>query len=76
VSALCCSSAPSCGDGVVQRPLKECDDGNSSDSDDCFNTCTWRSVMGEETTLIISLRTPRSHGSFYACYSDISHHFK
>ena len=42
VTALCCSANPKCGDGVVQAPLEECDDGNSSNNDDCLNSCTFR----------------------------------
>ncbi|UCE61445.1 MAG: IPTL-CTERM sorting domain-containing protein [Phycisphaerales bacterium] len=30
--------SPFCGDGVVD-PCEQCDDGNSSDEDDCLNTC-------------------------------------
>merc|ERR1712013_77314 len=41
LSALCCSN-PTCGDGVVQAPLEECDDANSSNDDDCLNSCSFR----------------------------------
>ena len=41
-TALCCSNNPSCGNGVVEPPLEECDDGNSNDDDTCLSTCTWR----------------------------------
>jgi len=41
-SALCCSPNPNCGNGVVNAPLEECDDGNSNNDDDCLNSCTWR----------------------------------
>merc|ERR1719233_2462350 len=43
LSALCCSN-PTCGDGVVQAPLEECEDGNKSDDDDCLNSCSYRFV--------------------------------
>jgi len=42
VSALCCSSSLSCGNGVVDNPLEECDDGNNNDDDGCLSTCTFR----------------------------------
>merc|ERR1711936_705740 len=41
-TALCCSENPSCGNGIVEPPLEECDDGNSNDDDTCLSTCTWR----------------------------------
>ena len=28
-----------CGDGVVQAGLEECDDGNDDDSDGCLTSC-------------------------------------
>jgi cysteine-rich repeat protein len=31
--------APRCGDGVVDRPQEECDDGNNINNDSCSNTC-------------------------------------
>ncbi len=35
-----------CGNGVVDEPYEECDDGNLDDrNDDCRNDCTWRCVM-------------------------------
>lgn len=37
--ALCCRPTPSCGDGVVNSAEEECDDGNQSNDDDCFNNC-------------------------------------
>jgi len=39
-SALCCSALATCGDGVVQAPLEECDDGNKDNYDLCLNTCS------------------------------------
>jgi len=41
-SALCCSALSTCGDGVVQAPLEECDDGNKDNKDECFNSCSFR----------------------------------
>ncbi|MCP4869293.1 MAG: hypothetical protein GY898_11305 [Proteobacteria bacterium] len=40
--ALCCRDNPTCGNGVVDSPLEQCDDGNTSDADDCLNVCAWR----------------------------------
>ena len=40
--ALCCAPMASCGNGVVDGPEEQCDDGNASDADDCLSTCTWR----------------------------------
>jgi len=42
LSALCCSALSTCGDGVVQAPLEECDDGNKDNKDECFNSCSFR----------------------------------
>jgi cysteine-rich repeat protein len=30
---------PTCGDGIVDRPGEECDDGNLANGDDCSSTC-------------------------------------
>lgn len=30
---------PICGDGIVNQPSEECDDGNQDNSDDCLDTC-------------------------------------
>ena len=40
--ALCCSRNPGCGDGVVEAPLEECDDGNTNNEDQCLNSCVFR----------------------------------
>ncbi len=45
-SALCCSNIPSCGNGVVDEPLEECDDGNDEDYDDCSTSCASRRADG------------------------------
>lgn len=42
VSAVCCAPTPTCGNGVVDSVEEECDDGNSSETDDCLNSCAWR----------------------------------
>lgn len=33
------NGSPTCGDGIVQRPLEECDDGNLVNGDGCSTTC-------------------------------------
>ena len=40
--ALCCAPNPLCGNGRVDSPEEECDDGNTNDADDCLRSCTWR----------------------------------
>ncbi|MCA9688310.1 MAG: DUF4215 domain-containing protein, partial [Myxococcales bacterium] len=40
--ALCCAPNPTCGNGQVDAPEEKCDDGNSSELDDCLNSCSWR----------------------------------
>ncbi|MCY1008558.1 DUF4215 domain-containing protein [Nannocystis pusilla] len=40
--ALCCSQNPKCGNGVVDDPEEECDDGNKLENDACLNSCSWR----------------------------------
>jgi hypothetical protein len=42
VKALCCAPSASCGNGVVDSPEEECDDGNGDETDDCLNSCAWR----------------------------------
>ncbi len=42
VSAICCAPTPTCGNGVVDSPEEECDDGNLVETDDCLNSCAWR----------------------------------
>ena len=37
--ALCCAPLASCGNGLVDHPEEQCDDGNQSDNDDCLNNC-------------------------------------
>ena len=32
-------TAPNCGDGVVQSPTEQCDDGNRENGDQCTNEC-------------------------------------
>ncbi|MBL9101683.1 MAG: DUF4215 domain-containing protein [Myxococcales bacterium] len=44
-AALCCSPLPFCGDGKLD-PEEQCDDGNSSQLDDCFPNCTARYAPG------------------------------
>ena len=46
LSALCCAPVPSCGNGVVDDRLEECDDGNADDFDDCSNNCASRLGSG------------------------------
>lgn len=45
-AALCCAPLPSCGNGVVDDPLEECDDGNTDDLDACSNACANRYGSG------------------------------
>ena len=40
--ALCCSHNPKCGNGLVEAPMEECDDGNNNNEDQCLNSCTFR----------------------------------
>ncbi|MFH1532386.1 MAG: hypothetical protein ABIK09_16805 [Pseudomonadota bacterium] len=40
--ALCCQMNPSCGNGVVDHPEEECDDGNANDGDSCLSNCETR----------------------------------
>ena len=42
VQALCCAPNPLCGNGVVDSPEEECDDGNSDETDACLNSCSLR----------------------------------
>lgn len=42
VRALCCAPDPSCGNGVVDSVEEQCDDGNTDETDDCLNSCSWR----------------------------------
>ena len=37
--SLTCHLIPACGDGVIDAPLEQCDDGNSIDTDACTNAC-------------------------------------
>lgn len=46
LSALCCAPIPSCGNGVADNDLEECDDGNDDDFDDCSNNCASRQGSG------------------------------
>lgn len=41
-SALCCEDSPQCGNGVVDPPEEQCDDGNADDSDACLTSCAHR----------------------------------
>ena len=40
--ALCCAPDASCGNGIVDSAEEECDDGNTSETDACLNSCSWR----------------------------------
>ncbi|MCB9753949.1 MAG: DUF4215 domain-containing protein [Myxococcales bacterium] len=42
VRALCCAPNPNCGNGQVDAPEEECDDGNNIETDECLNNCSWR----------------------------------
>ncbi len=46
VQALCCLSSPTCGNGIVDSPEEQCDDGNQDESDACLNSCTFRVGSG------------------------------
>lgn len=46
VQALCCLPSASCGNGVVDSPEEQCDDGNQDETDDCLNSCTLRLGSG------------------------------
>lgn len=37
--ALCCAPLLTCGNGVVDHPEEQCDDGNKSDGDACLANC-------------------------------------
>jgi len=41
-TALCCAPLPSCGNGVVDDPQEQCDDGNDVEDDACFSVCYQR----------------------------------
>jgi len=45
-AALCCAPIPSCGNGAVDDPREECDDGNDDDFDACSNACANRTGSG------------------------------
>ncbi len=40
--ALCCRPTATCGNGVVDSPEEQCDDGNLDDTDACLSTCWWK----------------------------------
>ena len=42
VEALCCAPAALCGNGVINAPEEECDDGNQVETDNCLNNCSFR----------------------------------
>lgn len=42
VSALCCAPTPTCGNGAIDAPEEQCDDGNASEVDACLNSCGLR----------------------------------
>jgi hypothetical protein len=44
--ALCCRPTSTCGDNDVDQPEEECDDGNMSNDDQCFNNCMTKTVNG------------------------------
>ena len=44
--AACCAPTPTCGDGKLDAPEEECDDGNKSEDDQCFNNCITRNKNG------------------------------
>ncbi len=46
LAALCCAPIPSCGNGMIDADLEECDDGNDDDLDDCSNNCASRQGSG------------------------------
>ena len=43
VQALCCAPTGTCGNGMVNGPEEQCDDGNQNETDSCLNNCTNRS---------------------------------
>jgi cysteine-rich repeat protein len=45
-AALCCAPILSCGNGVIDDPLEECDDGNDDDFDACSSACANRTGSG------------------------------
>ena len=40
--ALCCLPTANCGNGIVDSPEEQCDDGNTDETDDCLDSCVWR----------------------------------
>ena len=42
VQALCCAPLATCGNGQIDAPEEECDDGNNLETDECLNSCSWR----------------------------------
>ena len=45
-AALCCAPIETCGNGTVDDPREECDDGNDDDLDACNNACASRTGSG------------------------------
>lgn len=44
--ALCCAPLLSCGNGKIDHPEEECDDGNLMENDDCLKNCILSSSNG------------------------------
>lgn len=47
VQALCCAPSALCGNGVVDSPEEQCDDGNQDDSDGCLGSCAQSTAVGQ-----------------------------
>ena len=47
-----------CGDGIVDRPVEECDDGNNMNNDHCTNACKWNRKFREEREKVKLTDTP------------------
>lgn len=43
-------SGPFCGDGLMNQPTEECDDGNAATNDACVE-CKWRGPAAEKPTV-------------------------
>ena len=59
------TGAPTCGDGVVDRPMEECDDGNLLNGDGCSTTCNLES--GEYCTYTMGGWGTDCHGNNPGC---------
>lgn len=60
VEALCCAPTPSCGNGVVDNPEEERDDGNQIETDAGLNACSWRAPATTASRAATDVLTARA----------------